>query len=707
MRVFLWICTVAASPLAGLSFTDQARTAGVDAVGEANGAAFGDYDGDGWPDLVVARLGRGEGPLLYHNQGDGTFADQSALLADAAGPALGAAWVDVDADGDQDLYLIRFRDPHLLFRNEEGRFTRIEKPAALADHGASTSAAFGDFDGDGALDLFTTHRAALGNQYYSRVHGEGFAEQSEVLSALRSGQDSFSATPFDSDNDGDLDLYVANLRYPNLFYRNQGRGTFRQEALAAGLGHAGASLAALPADFDNDGDLDLYLLTGAGEHTRLYRNEGQGAFGDWTGESGARYNGISAGGGWADFDNDGDQDLLLSSLGKPALYENLGEGRFAPTPALPAGAAWNTAGLALADYDRDGDVDAFMAGVDQAGVLLRNDSADQGHWLAVELRGAGLAQGARVVVRTPEGQQVREYAAASLLGSQHGHLLHFGLGAQAGAAAVEVRWPGGNRTALAQVRGGRVLLIEETPPEQNLAIGQVRKPDLAPRWAPLVPEVEVENRGKQSRAGRLWGRILYGDQELYREEVAVPLLAPGERRRLRLPQWRPELSGTHCFSFSLEGGDGVPEDDAWERCHHLYPFEEVGAALGADDPGKGWAGAFSDYDADGDLDLYLANGGSLGQGESALYRNEEGRRFLNATLASGVADTGNGTGLVLADFDGDGFQDLFLAKGGFVAEGEASRFFLNQGDGTFADRSAESGLDAPQSSYAGVAGDFD
>ncbi len=589
MHLALLICTLAASPLAAaITFTDQALPAGVGVVGEANGAAFGDYDGDGRPDLLVSRLGHDEEPLLFRNRGDGTFAGRSALLSDAAGPALGAAWVDIDADGDQDLYLIRFRDPHLIFRNEGGRFTRIEKPRALADHQASTSVAFGDFDGDGELDLFATHRAAQANQFYSHVHGQGFADHSELLSSLRSGQDSFSATPFDSDGDGDLDLYVANLRYPNLFYRNQGHGTFRQEALSAGLGRTGASLAGLPADFDNDGDLDLYLLSGAGERTTLYRNEGQGTFADWTGESGAGFSGVSSGGGWADFDNDGDLDLLVSSLGRPAVYENLGEGRFTLSRALPAGAAWNTAGATLADYDLDGDVDAFMAGVDQAGVLLRNDSQDQGNWLAIQLRAAGRsALGARVTVHTAAGRQLREYTTASLLGSQHGELLHFGLGAQTVATAVQVRWPGGNRTVLAQVRGGQVLVVDEMLPDGNLALRRVVQPDLAPRWTALAPEVEVENRGQQRRAGLLRAEIRFGQEVVYAEEVPVPALDPGERRVLRLPGWQPSWSGTHCFAFSLEGGDEVAEDDAWGRCHHLYPFEEVAAELGADDAGKG------------------------------------------------------------------------------------------------------------------------
>ena len=152
--------------------------------------------------------------------------------------------------------------------------------------------------------------------------------------------------------------------------------------------------------------------------------------------------------------------------------------------------------------------------------------------------------------------------------------------------------------------------------------------------------------------------------------------------------------------------DELPVNNRYERTHHLYPFADAAPATGLDNDGKGWAGAFADYDNDGDLDLYVSNGGSAGSGPNALYRNEGDSGFSNVTEQTGVSDEGNGTGVVFADFDRDGHQDLFIAKGGFGPP-EANRLFHNNGDGTFADISASAGLDAEQSSYAPAVGDFD
>ena len=700
---------------ASISFSNQASRAGVADPGEGNGAAFGDYNGDGWPDLLVMRMGIWEHPLLYLNQGDGRFADQSQVLAAAKKQALSGSFVDYDGDGDQDIYIVYYGASNQLFRNDGGAFARIDPPDFLAENDVGLSAVFGDFDGDGAVDLFTTHRFSVSNQFYTRMYAEGFADQSHLISSLRSGRDSFSAVPFDYDDDGDLDIYISNLGFPNLLHRNDGHGLFRQVAEAVELRHPGASVAAFPADYDNDGDLDLYVVNAGEQANVLYRNNGDERFVDVTAVTGTGESRRSLGAGWADFDNDGDLDLIVSNVGGPTLYENNGDGTFADiTAAAVQGVSlseWmSTAGVALADYDLDGDVDVFLAGTAED-LLLRNDSAAQGHWLSLRLNARGKAQtalGARVTIETSAGIQVREYVIAAALGSLHGDLLHFGLGSQAQVDKLTVDWPLGQRQVLKGVGADQVITLRQPLPLRDLRIRTVVRPALAPVWAPLAPEVEVYNAGQSRVTGvALQAQITYGNRSVYSASEPVPGLATGASARVRFPSWTPVLGGVYRFWFELEIEDDVSGNNTWERTSYLYPFRDVAPELGVDDPGKGWAGAFADYDSDGDLDLYVSNGGSLGRGANILYRNDLERGFTDVTEASGTADEGNGTGLVFADFDRDSFLDLLIAKGGFFPEGESNRLFHNNGDGSFSDISTAAGLDLQESSYAPAVGDYD
>lgn len=279
------------------------------------------------------------------------------------------------------------------------------------------------------------------------------------LSSLAGGQEGFGVVPFDYDNDGDLDLYVCSLHYASLLHRNNGHGDFEQVAEQVGLHHRSGALAAFPADYDNDGDLDLFVAQSGEEANLLCRNEGGAQFTEVASAAGVDAVAITTGAAWADFDNDGDLHLLLSSVGHPYLYDNQGDGHFrdATQQAFDAallGAQPATAGVAAADYDGDGDVDVFLAGIDGPGLLLRNDSTSQGHWLRVELQGRRGQQGtlgARVHVRAGGQELIREHVVTSLLGSTHGDLLHFGLGAASAADAVTVDWPSGARQVLAQV----------------------------------------------------------------------------------------------------------------------------------------------------------------------------------------------------------------------------------------------------------------
>ena len=706
--VYLLFCFFSTALYAQMRFSDQALVAGVADAGEANGAAFGDYSGDGLPDLFVARLGDGVEPLLYLNRGDGSFADERAVVA-GIGSTMGGVFVDYDTDGDLDLYTVHFFEPNRLLENESGRLSVVNRSDVSGNQLSSTTAAFADFDGDGLVDLFSGSRFRSPNQYYTAIARDGFAEKSELHRALRSGQESFGALPFDYDADGDQDLYISSLGFANLLFRNEG-GIYRQVARETGLVDEGSSAAGLPADYDNDGDLDLYIVRVRRESNSLYKNDA-GHFSEV--DAGVDGTTSSTAAAWADFDNDGDVDLLVSNIGATALYENMDNGNFIAiaATALPPStqsAELATGGVVVADYDADGDVDAFLSALGAADVLLRNDS-QSARWLRVELIGREerTTLGSRVRVLGDDGIQLREYSAATQIGTAHGDLLHFGVGERE-RVDVEIEWASGQRQFIGAVASDQVLRVHEPLPDRDLRIDAVIEPGLAPRWRPLAFVVEVRNVGAEEVVGaRLIGRVeVHGDIQ-YEEGLAVPPLVAGESTQLRFPLWRPESGGAHRFSFELDVDDVIAANNSWSRVHVLHRFDDVAPQLGVDDAGPGFAGAWTDFDRDGDIDLYISNGGSSGDGVNLLYRNDGDAGFTEVGQTSGVADEGNSTGVVFADFDRDGWEDLFVAKGGFARNGEANRFFHNEGDGTFADVSDEAGFDAVLSSYTAVVGDYD
>ncbi|MBT7593527.1 MAG: hypothetical protein HN559_01410, partial [Gemmatimonadetes bacterium] len=707
VRALILCSALPAALSAQMQFSDQALAAGVADEGEANGAAFGDFSGDGLPDLFVARLGRSARPLLYRNEGDGTFATAD-LNGVSSGSTMGGVFVDYDSDGDLDLYTISFFRPNQLFENVDGRLILADD--ALTDPGASTGAAFADYDRDGRVDLFTTHRGANANQYWSRPDQAGFVELSDFHSTLGSGRDSFGGLPFDYDSDGDVDIYVSNWGFANLLFSNQGRGSFLQVAREAGLSDEGWSILSLPADYDNDGDLDLYTLRSQGQASSLYMNE-VGRFVDV--EAGVGGTVSATGGAWADFDSDGDVDLLVSTAGTTALYENQRDGTFADvgSASLPAAAlaAGLTGGVATADYDADGDIDAFIGHLEAADLLLRNDASASGRWLQVELVGrpGQTVLGSRVRVHSDDSVQLREYVVSTQIGTASGHELHFGLGDNE-QVELDIHWASGQQQTLPSIAANQRLRLREPVPGRDLRIDTVTEPSHAPGWRPLAFEVMVSNVGVAPVGGTgLTARVEVHDRVQYEQRLEVPTLAPGESVPLRFPVWSPAMAGEHRFTFALDVDDDVAANNHWVRAHSLHDFDDVASQRGVADTGPGFAAAWADYDRDGDLDLYVSNGATAGDAANVLYRNDGDTGFTDVALASGVADDGNGTAAVFADFNSDGWEDLFISKGGFNTQGQANRLFHNNHDGTFADVSAAAGLDVVLSSYSAAAGDYD
>lgn len=314
----------------------------------AHAAAWGDYDNDGWLDLVIASFDSSQPSVLYRNTGNGEFTRETAAtvgsLATNRAASVAVAWADYDADGFLDLFVANgaLVDNHqdALYHNEgNGRFTRILTNAIAAPARRSTQGTWSDYDNDGDPDLLVTHSREQGNSLF-RNDGQGRFSDVSALAGLTNSADSVGAAWGDYDGDGDLDLIITNLgqnspNTRNLLYNNQGNGTFERITtgdVAEDLGHF---LSCAWIDYDNDGWLDLFLTVPSDDDpsptsvkSRLYHNQGDGTFRKVTQGSVVTDGGHTGGAAWGDYDNDGFLDLFVCfgvwAIRTNALYHNHG-----------------------------------------------------------------------------------------------------------------------------------------------------------------------------------------------------------------------------------------------------------------------------------------------------------------------------------------------------------------------------------------------
>ena len=508
-------------PETSLWFVDGTTAAGIDFV-HANGAQgdklivetmgsgvlFFDADGDGHQDLYFVNSA---GPsALYRNLGDGTFRRSDAGVSEA-GYGMGCVAGDIDGDGDDDLYVTAY-GPNTLFENiKDGTFVDVTAAAGVGDPRLGSGAAFGDVDLDGDLDLFAANYVAFDANRNKRcvrndtVHvycgPESFAPEADVFYLNRGNGrfDEVSATIglrpdaakelgvcfTDVDADGDVDLYIAGDRTPNLLYINDG-GVFTESSLMAGTayneaGKSEAGMGIAVGDYDNDGRVDLFVTNFLWESNTLYRNEGSGFFRDVT--SVVRLMAPSTpymgwGTNFLDADQDGDLDLFVanghlddnvelfdrSTYAQPnQLFRNDG-GRFTDVTAI-AGPGLATErvsrGTAVADIDGDGDLDIAVNNNGQPATLLRNDSRNAGHWLRVRLRASRTTSvvGARVRVRVGQSLFRGEVRSGGSYLGQSDQAVHFGLGAHTGVDSVTIVWPGGATTIVGPTGVDREILV--------------------------------------------------------------------------------------------------------------------------------------------------------------------------------------------------------------------------------------------------------
>ena len=531
-----------AAPRNKVVFVDRTAAAGLDfqhrsgdriknyiVEAKGGGGAFLDYDGDGYLDIYLVNGSRlknrntpGAAPrnALYHNNQDGTFADVTARAGVGdTGWGMGCVAADYDNDGDVDLYVTNF-GPNVLYRNEgNGRFSEVADPAGVDLQGWSTGASFGDYDNDGDLDLYVSQyldfnldiappRAGMwkGTMVFAgplnlqgapdvlyRNEGDGtFTAVSQRAGVVCPEPRYGLGVVFgDYDNDGDVDIYVANDSVPNFLYQNQGDGTFIDVALIANVAHnaegisqAGMGLAY--GDYDNNGFRDYLVTHFEDDYNTLYHNLGDGFFSMASFDVGIAESSLPRlgfGTCFLDFDNDGDQDLAVANGHvypqiehlQPQGYAEtnqlfLNQGRekawhFTETPAGDLGIPNVSRGACKGDYDNDGDQDLLILNLDSAPTLLRNEGGNNNTWLNVRLIGSksnkdGIGAKVRVVAADLE-QTVEVFSGGSFL-SHSDIRAHFGLGRRTKADLVEVHWPSGKLQRLQEVQANQFLVIEET-----------------------------------------------------------------------------------------------------------------------------------------------------------------------------------------------------------------------------------------------------
>ena len=503
-----------------------------------SGVALLDYDNDGWLDVYLLNGStyeavRGKAPApraaLFHNNQDGTFTDVTARAGVANERwGFGVAVGDFNNDGWPDLYVANWGKNRLYRNNGDGTFTDIAEAAGVTVGGWSAAPAFGDYDGDGRLDLFVAGYVAFdaenppgspgspvaGNFCEYRgmrtpcgprgLKGEGdhlfhnngdgtFTEVSEKAGVSDPGKYyGFAAAFVDVDDDGRLDLVVANDSTPNYLYRNRGDGTFEDLSYASGFalnesGREQASMGIAVGDYNRDGRVDLYVTNFSDDYNTLYQSEGEGNFSDVTSQAGLVEPAIPFlgwGTGFLDYDLDGLLDLFVANghaykkvdgldwgttwAQRPLLFRNLNGKRFevvAPATASGLAAVITGRGAAFGDLFNRGLVDVVVNNVEGPPTLLRNAVKNGNHWLTLRLVGGPKsprdAIGATVYLTAGGVRQRADVVSGGSYSSSSDPRPHFGLGAAGKVEKLEVRWPSGLKETVPVAAVDRILTLVE------------------------------------------------------------------------------------------------------------------------------------------------------------------------------------------------------------------------------------------------------
>jgi len=503
-----------------------------------SGVALLDYDNDGWLDIYLlngstfaALLGKQPAPgaMLLHNNHDGTFSD----VTDKAGVSnqrwgFGVAVGDYDNDGWPDMYVANFGKNRLYHNNHDGTFTDVAEKAGVTLGGWSTGPTWGDYDHDGRLDLFVPGYVkfdpdhppiagqfgiAVSSCQFRGVSGmcgpRGLPGESDHLFhnngdgtftdvSQKAGVDDaphyygLASVFVDVDDDGWLDLAVANDSTPRYLYHNRRDGTFEDISYVSGFaltdaGLAQASMGIATGDYNRDGKVDFYVTVFSDDFNTLYRNDGNASLSEVTFQAGLGTQTIPFlgwGTGFIDFDNDGLLDLFTANghvypwvderdwgttwAQRPQLFRNLDGTKFAEVPAASGSGLADVIparGAAFGDLFNDGHMDVVMNNMDSAPTLLRNVVKNENHWVALTLVGGAKsprdAVGAKVFLTAGGVRQRADVISGGSYGSSCDQRIHFGLGTSARVEKIEIHWPSGKQEEISVPGVDRIFRVVE------------------------------------------------------------------------------------------------------------------------------------------------------------------------------------------------------------------------------------------------------